>query len=263
MQTRLRSRRRLFRWHLPNLDNEQAHPRACFLTMRKDTLHTLPPTKIAVLIDGGFFLKRFNALYNKDRSLSAEEIADCMHSMALHMVGNNTLYRIFYYDCMPLGKKFHNPITHKSVDFSKSDEYIFRCKLFDALRRKRKVALRLGILKDNGNWMLHPDVTKELLSGKKKLEDLQEKDVYMEIRQKGIDMKIGVDISSLALKKLVDTIILVAGDADFVPAAKLARREGIDFILHPMAAHIDPDLFEHIDGLSKCKPSLPVKPDTK
>ena len=76
-------------------------------------------------------------------------------------------------------------------------------------------------------------------------------------------MKIGVDISSLALKKLVDTIILVAGDADFVPAAKLARREGIDFILHPMAAHIDPDLFEHIDGLSKCKPSLPVKPDTK
>ena len=167
--------------------------------MRKDTLHTLPPTKIAVLIDGGFFLKRFNALYNKNRCLSAEEIADCMHSMALHMVGNNTLYRIFYYDCMPLGKKFHNPITHKSVDFSKSDEYIFRCKFFDALKRKRKVALRLGTLKDNGNWMLHPEITKEILSGKKKIEDLQEKDVYMEIRQKGIDMKIGVDISSLAL----------------------------------------------------------------
>ena len=97
--------------------------------------------------------------------------------------------------------------------------------------------------------MLHPEVTKELLSGKKKLEDLQEKDVYMEIRQKGIDMKIGVDISSLALKKLVDTIILVAGDADFVPAAKLARREGIDFILDPMWNPISPDLFEHIDGL--------------
>ena len=186
-----------------------------------------------------------------------------MHSMALHMVGHNTLYRVFYYDCMPLGKKFHNPITHKSVDFSKSTEYIFRCKLFDALRRKRKVALRLGTLKDNGNWMLHPEITKELLSGKKKLEDLKEDDVYMEIRQKGIDMKIGVDISSLALKKLVDTIILVAGDADFVPAAKLARREGIDFILHPMFAHIDPDLFEHIDGLSSYKPVLPIKTDTK
>ncbi len=27
----------------------------------------------------------------------------------------------------------------------------------------------------------------------------------------------------------IDQIILIAGDSDFVPAAKLARREGIDF----------------------------------
>ena len=221
--------------------------------MKKEHFHQLPPTKIAVLVDGGFFLKRFNALYNKDRSLPAEDIANCLHSFALRMVGNNTLYRIFYYDCEPLSKKFHNPITGKSVDFSKTDEYAFRCSFFEALRRKRKVALRLGTLKDNGNWLLRPQITKALLSGEKRIEDLQENDVYMEVRQKGIDMKIGVDISSLALKRLVDTIILVAGDADFVPAAKLARREGIDFILHPMAAHIDPSLFEHIDGLSTIK----------
>ena len=82
----------------------------------------MPPTKIAVLVDGGFFLKRFNALYNKDRSMTADEVADCLHLMALRMVGSNTLYRIFYYDCEPLSKKFHNPITHKSVDFSKTDE---------------------------------------------------------------------------------------------------------------------------------------------
>lgn len=37
--------------------------------------------------------------------------------------------------------------------------------------------------------------------------------------------------------------------ADFVPAAKLARREGVDFILDPMWASIRPDLYEHIDGL--------------
>ena len=231
--------------------------------MKREHSHQLPPTKIAVLVDGGFFLKRFNALYNKDRSMTADEVADCLHLMALRMVGSNTLYRIFYYDCEPLSKKFHNPITHKSVDFSKTDEYAFRCSFFEALRRKRKVALRLGKLKDNGNWLLHPQVTKEMLSGKKKLEDLKENDVYMEVRQKGIDMKIGVDISSLALKKLVDTIILIAGDADFVPAAKLARREGIDFILHPMAAHIEPALFEHIDGLSTIKPMLSINKTDK
>ena len=42
---------------------------------------------------------------------------------------------------------------------------------------------------------------------------------------------------------------MIAGDSDFVPAAKLARREGIDFILDPMGKKINAELFEHIDGL--------------
>ena len=46
-------------------------------------------------------------------------------------------------------------------------------------------------------------------------------------------------------------MILVAGDSDFVPAAKLARREGIDFILDPMGNHIHSDLNEHIDGIQQ------------
>ncbi len=62
-------------------------------------------------------------------------------------------------------------------------------------------------------------------------------------------MKIGIDIASLAYKKLVDQIILVSGDSDFVPAAKLARREGIDFILAPMEATIKDELYEHVDGI--------------
>ena len=76
--------------------------------------NNLPSQKIAVLIDGGFFLKRFNALYNKDGKKTAEDIANAMYTMAHSHVGsNNILYRIFYYDCKPLEKKFHNPITHK------------------------------------------------------------------------------------------------------------------------------------------------------
>lgn len=67
-------------------------------------------------------------------------------------------------------------------------------------------------------------------------------------------MRIGIDIASLAYKKQVDRIVLIAGDSDFVPAAKLARREGIDFVLDPMWAPIKPDLFEHIDGLKSTFP---------
>lgn len=50
-----------------------------------------------------------------------------------------------------------------------------------------------------------------------------------------------------AQKFEVTTAILV--DGGFVPAAKQARREGIDFILDPMGAPIKSDLFEHIDGI--------------
>jgi uncharacterized LabA/DUF88 family protein len=43
--------------------------------------------------------------------------------------------------------------------------------------------------------------------------------------------------------------VLVSGDSDFVPAAKLARREGMEFILDPLWQSVNNDLFEHIDGL--------------
>jgi uncharacterized LabA/DUF88 family protein len=74
-------------------------------------------------------------------------------------------------------------------------------------------------------------------------------------------MKLGVDVTSLALKRLVNRIVLIAGDADFVPAAKFARREGIDFVLDPMWNPVPPSLFEQIDGLtSKCpRPFLAPK----
>lgn len=119
----------------------------------------------------------------------------------------------------------------------------------EELKHRRKFALRLGHMSEQMNYNLRPESTKALLAGKIKIEDLTERDFVFNAQQKGVDMKIGVDIASLAYKHQVDQIILIAGDSDFVPAAKLARREGIDFILDPMWADIRPDLFEHIDGL--------------
>ena len=81
--------------------------------MNKETSY--PPVKVAVMVDGGFFIKRFNTLYNKDGHMTGEEIADMLYTMAMKHVGaKNTLYRIFYYDCYPLDKKYHNPISWKS-----------------------------------------------------------------------------------------------------------------------------------------------------
>lgn len=221
----------------------------------------LPPVKVAVLIDGGFFVKRFNQIFNQSRTMTGAEVADKLYTIAHSHVGKeNILYRIFYYDCHPFDKKMHNPISQKCVDFRKSPEFYFRTDLIECLKKKRKVALRLSDLKE-GDWNIYPNKVKELLSHKIELKDLTENDVFLTLKQKGIDMKIGVDIASIALKRFVDRIVLISGDSDFVPAAKLARREGIDFILDSMGANVESNLFEHIDGLeSSVKKKTPKAP---
>lgn len=84
--------------------------------------------------------------------------------------------------------------------------------------------------------------------------DLTEADVAYDVEQKGVDVRIGLDIATLAYKKRVDRIVLITGDADFVPAAKLARREGLDVVLDPLWATISPSLGEHVDGLRNSWP---------
>ena len=217
----------------------------------------------AVLIDGGYFVKRFRAIEPHNK-YNAERAADCAFRWALaHMNqgagAKKELYRIFFYDCPPLDKKMHNPISKRAVDFSKSDEAIFRNKLHELLRKKRKVALRLGHLSGVVTWTASPECLNDLLKGKRQFSALTPEEVKPAVTQKGVDMRIGIDISSLALKRQVDQIVLLAGDADFVPAAKLARREGIDFILDPMWNTIPPGLIEHIDGMKSVCPKPPRK----
>jgi len=220
--------------------------------------------RTAFLVDGGFFLKRY---YRLQGSKTPLEAAQALHRMCRdHLVDKprgpkserrriSHLYRIFYYDCPPLTKKAHNPVTRRPIDFSQTALAKWRLQFFEELKKLRKVALRLGYLNErSAHWILRPEVLKRLLSGDLSLDKLAENDVRYEIRQKGVDMRLGLDIASLAYKKQVDQIVLVAGDSDFVPAATLARREGIDFILDPMWASIPDDLHEHIDGLRSVLP---------
>ncbi len=219
--------------------------------------------KTAILIDGGFFLKRYKSL-KRIKKLDPVRTANDLWGMCMRHLGQADekydLYRIFYYDCLPYDKKQHNPLSGKSMDFSKTEQYDFQIRFFEELKKKRKVALRLGVLEDRRRWIIKPQKTKELLSGKILIEDLTENDVQYDLIQKRVDIKIGLDIASITLKKQVDQIILISGDSDFVPAAKLARREGIDFLLDPMWNPIKPHLFEHIDGLIS-KIEKPKEPD--
>ena len=210
--------------------------------------------RTAVLVDGSFFFKRYYSLYPNAKEQDGMTIANTLYTMIHKHVEGKILYRILYYDCAPLSKRVHMPVSKKCIVLSQTKQAIIRTEFLEELKRKRKVALRLGELKDFDGWVLKPSTTKELLQGKKELKDICDDDFSFGVKQKGVDMRIGLDIASLAYKKLVQQIILISGDSDFVPAAKVARREGIDFILDPMWHRVDPALFEHIDGMRSVCP---------
>ena len=211
--------------------------------------------KTAILVDGGFYRRRaLKCLGSASANDRANElIAYCWRHLKWHDEEEHDLYRIFYYDCEPLSIQVYHPFLKKNVDLSKSGTYQWSYDFYSALKTKRKVALRMGEMSAvSAKIVLKDKVQKKLFQGTIAFDDLKESDFVFKADQKGVDMKIGLDIASLAYKKQVDQIVLISGDADFVSASKLARREGIDFILDPLYANIKPSLNEHIDGLRTC-----------
>ena len=93
------------------------------------------------------------------------------------------------------------------------------------------MAIRRGELVFRG-WALSSAVNEQLISGKRKR--ITASDLRPNIEQKGVDTRIGLDIASLAFKKIVTGVVVVTGDADMVPALKLARREGLSVYLDRM-----------------------------
>lgn len=251
--------------------------------------------RVAVLIDGGFFLKRLPKVVERSFCDSPEAVAKSARILCKRhvqrLIGEpwdekesrwlDHVYRLFYYDASPYQGVSHHPISNRRINFNASRAASFRRDLFNSLRRERKFALRLGTVTKESGWRIAPGLTKKLLKTREFLpllenclqqtdpasnplpddqraqfeelvsawHNVKEGDITFGLRQKGVDMRIGLDIASMSLKNQIDTAILVSGDSDFVPAAKLARREGVELILDPMWQSVAPELSEHIDGL--------------
>ena len=217
--------------------------------------------KVAILIDGAYFLNRLSALRPDIDGSSAKTVADVLEALVNgHLEKLNEtwqvpdcyqlLYRSFYYDAEPSERRIKTPVARKEYRHVGTAQAQFRKSLFRELRRRPSFAVRLG---DVGiatpQWNLSGESRSRLLRGDASVLPLSDDDFTPALRQKGVDMRIGLDIASITLKKQADTIVLVSGDTDFVPAAKLARREGARFLLDPLGRSVPPALFEHIDDL--------------
>lgn len=186
--------------------------------------------KTAILIDAEWFrIGLQKALGN--RLGHAGVTADVMYRNALLALNSDEeLYRLFYYDCPPYPGKETNPISKAAVDFSSQSKFYSRSRFLNEMAAKDYVAMRLGMIRPGG-WTLTERWVKKTLNSNQPMQSPQAQDVYFNLEQKGVDMRLGIDVATLALKQQVERIIVISGDTDMIPAIKLARREGVQVVL--------------------------------
>lgn len=201
-----------------------------------------------MLLDGGFVRKRFRQV--TQRAITASEV----RPLAERLLDPRTeeLFRVYFYDCAPSEDSTTHPISGKPLNLRSTRAYRDNSEFQEALGRTEQVALRKGELAFRG-WRLTPGATRDLIQNGPRT--LRDDDVEMNLNQKGIDMEIGLDVAWLAVRRIVDRIVLCTGDRDFVPAMKLARREGVQVILATLGATAHATLLEYADFIRPCLPA--------
>jgi uncharacterized LabA/DUF88 family protein len=194
-----------------------------------------------ILIDGGFAKRKLGTSL---LPATAQDFQNLIVTLqALPELHGSLLHRVYYYDSTPLLSAHNKPLNGGKVEFANQAIATRAQRLFEQMWRLPHVALRLGELSFNG-WAVNPKLL-DKAEGTSVV--VRHEDLKPQITQKGVDMRIGMDIAALTLKKQVQTIVLVTGDSDFVPAMKFARREGSQLYLAPLGHKIKPSMYEHSD----------------
>jgi uncharacterized LabA/DUF88 family protein len=184
--------------------------------------------KVAVLLDGAY------VRYTLYRFLDGPPGDAHIERYAQSCVKDDEeLFRIYYYDCLPFDEQRLNPVSRTYMDFKQTEAYRKSMNLIQGLEIKDYFAVRLGNLAFK-DWRISNYAFNRLCDASmegRTLEPLTPQDLQPDFTQKGVDMKIGLDIAWLSTKHLVDKIILSTNDSDFVPAMKYSRREGIHVVL--------------------------------
>lgn len=187
-------------------------------------------TAIAVLIDGGF--ARNNA-QRAGRAYNPAFIERLGRACAL--TGTEEIRRILYYDCALYQGSVRRPISGTAQVFTSNDAWLHD------LSHKELFAVRRGVLKFRG-WI---PKTVPLIAGAGGLTD---NDFKPDFEQKGVDMRIGLDMANYSANRSVDLIALMTNDTDCIPAMKYARRAGLQVALVCLpGCSPAPELLSHCD----------------
>ncbi|MBX5008160.1 NYN domain-containing protein [Rhizobium lentis] len=184
--------------------------------------------RYAILLDGGFVTRKLKEKLGKPAT--ADDIMDlCNEIRESEHLKHYELLRIYYYDAPPSGETIKYPVSGEEYQLSLTERYRHAQSLYDQLELKDGVAIRMGETRlSPQQWRMKPRSAKQLIKEPRAVED---RDFDLDIGQKGVDIRIGLDMARLALRDTVRAVAVVTGDSDFVPAFKFVRREGVKVVL--------------------------------
>jgi len=162
--------------------------------------------RTAILIDGGHLRERA-------RKAGLHYTNDLIEKFAHACVSDTEeLFRILYYDCAPFVGKVKLPVSNDDMEFAPNDAWLRQ------LATRELFAVRRGVLKFRGFKPKNLPVKNRVP---------RDSDFIPDFEQKGVDMRIGLDMATFSETRSVDRITLITGDTDCVPAMKHARIAGL------------------------------------
>ena len=187
--------------------------------------------KVAVFIDGGH-LRACAAQAAK--VFTAEFIVNIANAT---LEPGEELFRIQYYDCEQFIGSVKLPVSGKTKHYAGGSP------LLSVLSRKELVAVRRGVLKFRGWERTNASLTAARAPG-----SLTDADFKAKWEQKGVDLRIGLDIVTMTESRGAELIVLLTGDTDMIPAMKLARRRGLQLAGVDLPNRkVIPELKPHLD----------------
>ncbi len=186
----------------------------------------MPDFKVAILIDGGFLRV---AAKKARKHYDPHFIEAFAHSCKS---ADESILRVLYYDCAMYSGTVKLPVSGTSHTYTTNDAWLHE------LSHKDLFAVRRGVLKFRGFKPKKTPVAPATLT---------DADFEPTFEQKGVDMRIGLDIAAYSDNHAVNRIILVSGDTDCVPALKYGRAGLQTVLVEPAGERLAPELFAHAD----------------
>ncbi len=197
-----------------------------------------------MLLDGGFVKKKLEQA-NHHFPTVPEIMALCATILAKPALAGAELFRIYYYDAPPFEGSVRNPLSRVNVNYSNTPIANQNKSLIDTLELQPDVAVRRGIVKCSG-WKLGLAAYRRLIRAAAPY-TVTAGDFVPDMQQKGVDMRIGLDIAWIALKRMAEVLVIVTGDSDLVPVMKFARKEGMKVYVEIMGHPVARELKAHAD----------------